>query len=141
MNVYTEKLTFHMSRGNVLRDITRDIQECVDRSGITNGTITARAGDSICVVSTIEYESGCIKDLENCLSKFAPFKPQEYEHTKRWHDRNGHGHVRSAIMGASETFVVMNGAVSVGTWQQIVLCDYCPNEHPHLPVFVCVMGE
>ena len=141
MAVHTKKLTFHMGQGNVVRDITGDVREVVGESGISNGTVTVQSGVSIGVITTLEYEPGCLADLEKALSVFAPFDPPRYEHTKRWHDENGHGHVRNAIMGSSETFVVMNGEICLETWQQIIFCDYCPNVHPHHPVFVCVMGE
>jgi len=140
MAVYTKELSFHMPEGNVVKDITSEIQNCVGESKIKNGTVTVQAGHSVCAISTLEYEPGCLSDLETALEKFAPFKGH-YEHSKRWHDNNGHGHVRSAIMGASETFIIMNGHICIETWQQIIFCDYCPNEHPSWKVYVAVMGE
>lgn len=141
MSVYTEELVYHMPKGNAVKNITDDVLKVVRASGIREGTVTVQAPDSIAVVTTIEYEPGCLADLENALEKWAPFKPELYEHTKTWNDRNAHGHVRSAVMGCSETFVIRGGRVCIGTWQQIIYCDYCPNEHPEHPVYVAVLGE
>jgi secondary thiamine-phosphate synthase enzyme len=140
MKVYTKKLTFHMPAGHVVRDITEDIRQVVNESGVTNGQITVQAGRSVCVITTLEYEPGCLHDLEEALEKIAP-KNAFYEHSRRWNDKNGHAHIRSAIMGASETFVIMNSELCIETWQQIIFCDYCPNDHPHWEVYTSVIGE
>ena len=140
MKVFTKKLTFHMAAGHAIRDITSDIQKVVEESGVTNGQITAQAGRSVCVITTLEYEPGCLHDLEQALEKIAPQKAY-YEHSKRWNDEKGHAHIRSAIMGPSETFVIMDGALCVEPWQQIVFCDYCPDNHPQWEVFTSVIGE
>jgi secondary thiamine-phosphate synthase enzyme len=112
MTVFNKKLTFHMPAGHAIRDITKDIQQIVEESGVTNGQITVQAGRSVCVITTLEYEPGCLHDLEQALEKIAPQKAF-YEHSKRWNDANGHAHIRSAIMGPSETFVIMNSALCV----------------------------
>jgi len=138
--VYTKKLTFHMPKGNAVKDITEDIRKCVEESNIKNGTVTVQAGRSVCAITHLEYKPGCLSDLETTLEKIAPTNGY-YEHSKRWNDKNGHGHVRSAIMGPSETFVIMNGEICLEPWQQIIFCDYCPNEHPSWEVYVAVMGE
>jgi len=140
MKVYTNKLTFHMPEGHVVRNITEDILAVVNESGIQNGQITVQAGRSVCVITTLEYEPGCLADLEKALEKIAP-RDDYYEHSKRWNDRNGHAHIRSAIMGPSETFVIADGTICIEPWQQIIFADYCPDNHPSWEVFTCVMGE
>jgi secondary thiamine-phosphate synthase enzyme len=51
-------------------------------------------------------------------------RDQDYEHNQRWGDGNGHSHVRAALLGPSLTVPVRDGRVDLGTWQQIVLCDF-----------------
>ncbi|MBN1696571.1 MAG: YjbQ family protein [Spirochaetales bacterium] len=140
MKVYTKKLTFHMPEGHIVRDITDDIRRVVGESGVNNGQVTVQAGRSVCAITTLEYEPGCLSDLETALEKFAP-RHDFYEHSKRWHDDNGHAHIRSAVMGPSETFVIMDGEICIETWQQIIFCDYCPNDHPRWEVYTSVIGE
>jgi secondary thiamine-phosphate synthase enzyme len=140
MKVFTKKLTFFMGKGHVVRDITKEVQEVVNEAKIKNGQITVQAGRSVCIITTLEYEPGCLQDLEVALEKIAP-RDAYYEHSKRWNDENGHAHIRSAIVGPSQTFVVMNGKLCLEPWQQIIFGDYCPNEHPEWEVFCCVMGE
>ena len=140
MTVHTKKLTYHMPAGHPVKDITDDIRAVVQESGVTNGQVTVQAGRSVCTISTLEYEPGCLADLEAALEKIAP-REGHYEHGKRWHDNNGHGHVRASMIGPSETFVIMNGELCLEPWQQIIFGDYCPNEHPSWEIYACVMGE
>ena len=140
MKVFTKKLSFHMGKGHVVKDITPDVQAVVNESRIKNGQVTVQAGRSVCIISTLEYEPGCLHDLEEAFEKIAPAKGN-YEHSKRWNDDNGHAHIRSAIAGASETFVIMDGKLCLETWQQIIFGDYCPNDHPEWEVYCSVIGE
>jgi len=140
MKTFTKKLAFFMGKGHVVKDITPDIQAVVNESKIKQGQVTVQAGRSVCIITTLEYEPGCLADLEKALEKIAP-KNDYYEHSKRWNDENGHAHVRSAIVGPSQTFVIMDGKLCLEPWQQIIFGDYCPNEHPQWEVYTCVIGE
>ena len=63
-----------------------------------------------------------------------------YAHNARWGDHNGYAHLRSALLGTTETYPVRDGAVYLGTWQQVVLCDF--DERPReREVTVTVLGE
>ena len=47
-----------------------------------------------------------------------------YEHNERWGDGNGYSHVRAALMGPSLHIPIIEGNMTLGTWQQIVLLDF-----------------
>ena len=47
-----------------------------------------------------------------------------YEHNERWGDGNGYSHVRAALIGPSLHIPVVEGKMTLGTWQQIVLLDF-----------------
>ncbi len=109
-----------------IKDITPRIQEIVRRSGIENGTVCVSIAGSTASITTIEYESGVLKDLRDAIQRMAP-ENIPYAHDARWHDGNGFSHVRAALLGPSQTFPVVQGKVLLGTWQQIVLCDFDNN--------------
>ncbi|HEY1342378.1 MAG TPA: YjbQ family protein, partial [Bryobacteraceae bacterium] len=48
----------------------------------------------------------------------------DYAHNARWGDENGYSHLRSALIGTAKTFPVAGSKLRIGTWQQIVLCDF-----------------
>ena len=47
-----------------------------------------------------------------------------YRHPMRWGDDNGHAHIRAALMGPSITIPFVDGRLTLGTWQQVVFCDF-----------------
>ncbi|MCD6447599.1 MAG: YjbQ family protein [Thermoplasmata archaeon] len=105
-------------------DITHDVQEIVEESGIENGIALIFCPGSTGAITTIEYEDGLLYDLPQALEKIAP-KNAYYRHEEKWHDGNGHSHVRASIIGPSLTVPIENRRLILGTWQQIVFveCD------------------
>ena len=73
------------------------------------------------------------------MERLAP-RDGRYRHEETWHDDNGHSHVRASTVGPSLALPVVNGAVPLGTWQQIVLLDHDNNPRTR-KVFVQVVGE
>jgi secondary thiamine-phosphate synthase enzyme len=103
-------------------DITKQVSNIVKDSNIENGTVTIFVAGSTAAVTTIEYEPGLINDFPQMLSRIIP-KNIEYEHDNTWHDGNGHSHVRASLVGPSLTVPIINGKLTLGTWQQIVLLE------------------
>jgi len=121
--VITEYISIK-SRGNTdVIDITPDCRGIVSSSGITSGVITVFNPGSTGGLTTIEYEPNLVKDLRDSLDVFAP-ADKTYEHEKTWHDDNGSSHVRSSIMGPSISVPFVDGELTLGTWQQVVFCDF-----------------
>jgi secondary thiamine-phosphate synthase enzyme len=104
-------------------DLTAQVERIVAGSGIREGIVNVSGRGSTLAVTTIEFEPGAVADLQSALERIAPAKGT-YAHNARWGDHNGYAHLRSALMGTAKSFPVANGAVSLGTWQQIVLCDF-----------------
>ena len=104
-------------------DITHRVEEIVGESTIRVGIANVAGRGSTLAITTIEYESGAVSDLQRALEQIAPSNG-DYAHNARWGDHNGYSHLRSALMGTTETFPVRAGALVLGTWQQIVLCDF-----------------
>ena len=104
-------------------DITPKVSSIAEQSGIQEGLVTVFCPGSTAAVTTIEYESGVIRDLQKAIEKLAPSNIP-YEHDQRWGDGNGFSHVRAALMKPSLTIPLIGGRLSLGTWQQIVLIDF-----------------
>jgi secondary thiamine-phosphate synthase enzyme len=120
-------------------DITGKVTKIVQHSGIINGLVTIFCKGSTGSITTIEYESGVIKDLQEVLEKIVPSNIP-YEHDKRWGDGNGFSHVRAALMKPSLTVPLINEQLMLGTWQQIVFMDF-DNRNRNREIFVQVIGE
>jgi len=105
-------------------DITGQVNEFIRQSGLEEGTVTVFNVGSTAGVTTTEYEPGLVKyDIAAAFEKFAPQKGR-YEHEETWHDDNGHSHVRASILGPSLSIPVVDGEMTLGTWQQIILVDF-----------------
>jgi len=112
------------AKGNTdVIDITRNCQEIVDSSRMKNGTLTVFNPGSTGGLTTIEYEPNLVKDLLVSLEVIAP-SGKVYEHSKTWHDDNGSSHIRSVFIGPSLTVPFVDEKLTLGTWQQIVFCDF-----------------
>lgn len=120
-------------------DITPQVERIVAASGLRRGLVNVSACGSTLGITTLEYEPGCVSDLRRALEKIAP-ADSDYAHNARWGDNNGFAHLRSALMGTAKSFPLSDGALALGTWQQIVLCDF--DDRPReRTVTVTVIGE
>ena len=106
-----------------VRDLTRQVADAVSRSGMRSGIVTVFAVGSTAGMTTIEFEAGAIEDLNAVFEQLAP-REGEYRHHLRWGDDNGSSHVRAAMVGPSLTVPFVDGAMVLGTWQQIVLLEF-----------------
>jgi len=103
------------------------------------GAVTLFIPGSTAALTTIEYESGVINDLKKAIERMAP-KDLHYEHNERWGDGNGYAHVRAALLGPSLHIPVVEGRLTLGTWQQIVLLDF-DNRPRERHIIMQVSGE
>jgi len=122
-----------------IQDITSLVAATVNKSKIKNGMVTVFCPGSTGAITTIEYESGVLEDLKKAIERMAPAEIP-YAHDQRWGDGNGFSHVRAALIGPSLTVPVIQGSLSLGTWQQIVFIDF-DNRSRRRKIVVQVMGE
>ena len=120
-------------------DITSQVQEQVSSSGVNSGTVTIFVTGSTAGISTIEYESGVLTDLQNMWERIVP-RNIPYHHDRRWGDGNGYSHVRASLLGASLVVPFNERRLALGTWQQIVLVDF-DNRPRSRQVMLQIMGE
>ena len=122
MAVFTKHLVLQSKTENDVLDMTEDVQKAVTESKLANGVATVFVPGSTAAVTTMEYEQGLAKDFPNMLERAAP-KTVTYEHQKRWHDDNGHSHVKASLVGPSLSVPFVGGRLALGTWQQIIMVE------------------
>jgi len=103
-------------------DLTPRVREAVRTSGVREGLVNVFVTGSTAAVTTIEFESGVLKDLSRALSVIAP-DDITYVHDGAWGDGNGRSHVKAALVGPSLSVPVSGGEPALGTWQQVVLLE------------------
>jgi secondary thiamine-phosphate synthase enzyme len=104
-------------------DITDGVAQIVRTAGADRGIVTVFAVGSTAAVTTMEYEPGGVADLEALLERLVPARG-DYEHNRLNRDSNSHAHQKAAVIGPSETIPFVDGRLTLGTWQQIVLIDF-----------------
>lgn len=106
-----------------MHDLTKAVEDIVESSRVRSGLITIFAPSATSAITTIEFESGALEDLRNALDEIAP-QDRSYQHNLRWGDGNGHSHLRSALMKTSFSIPIVDGRMTLGTWQQILYIDF-----------------
>ncbi|MBL6966218.1 MAG: YjbQ family protein [Anaerolineales bacterium] len=128
------------TRGDAdILDITPEVGEAVRRSGLARGTATVFCPSATSALTTTEYESGCISDLRRLFDEIVN-PARVYAHNERWHDGNGHSHVRAALLGPSLTIPFIEKRLTLGTWQQIIYVDF-DNRPRRRELVVQIIGD
>jgi secondary thiamine-phosphate synthase enzyme len=137
--VITRELHLRTRGGYDVQDITTQVARAVQESKLAAGIVTIFCPGSTGGLTTIEFEDGVVADLQQVLDEITP-PDRAYRHHLRWHDDNGHSHIRAALMGPSLTVPFVDGALTLGTWQQIVFCDFDTSPRSRTLV-VQIIGE
>jgi secondary thiamine-phosphate synthase enzyme len=138
--VKTEKIKIKTKGNCDVVNITEETIEAVGKSGVVSGVVTLFNVGSTGGITTTEYEPGLVNyDIEAAFEKIAP-RNARYEHEETWHDDNGHAHVRATLLGPSLSVPVVDGRLTLGTWQQIILVDF--DTRPRTRTVICqIIGE
>ena len=136
-----EHRTLELSTGgnDHILDLTGQVQALVAEVGLTTGQVVLMVRGSTGALSTLEFEPGLVNhDIAAAMERIAP-RDGRYLHEETWHDDNGHSHVRATLMGPSLALVVADGAIPLGTWQQIVFMDFDTRSR-HRTIHVSLVG-
>jgi secondary thiamine-phosphate synthase enzyme len=137
--ITTRRITLQTRGNGDTLDVTPDVAREVAQADITSGTVTVFIAGSTAGVTTVEYESGLVADLQGLWERIAP-QGIPYQHDRRWHDGNGHAHVRASLLGPSLVVPFENKSLILGTWQQIIVIDF-DNRARSRQVVLQIMGE
>jgi secondary thiamine-phosphate synthase enzyme len=122
--IQTEQIKVRTKGNCDIVDITGEVGKIIGQSGMSSGTVTVFNVGSTAGITTTEYEPGLVNyDIEAAFEKIAP-EHARYEHEETWHDDNGHAHVRASLLGPSLSVPFVDGQLTLGTWQQIILVDF-----------------
>ena len=123
MKIHTQKLVEKTKGFCDSIEITRKVEERVEREKVEKGLVTIFVSGSTAALTTIEYEPGLVQDLQEVLEKLIPSQ-KKYHHDDRWGDDNGFSHLRASLFSPSLQIPIESGRLLLGTWQQIVLLDF-----------------
>ena len=120
MTIFKDKLGLVTSKRIEILDISSKVQEYIDKSKIANGIINIYSKHSTSAIVVNENEDGLLVDFENLLTNIVP-ENNNYKHDII--DNNADSHLRSLVLGASETIPFSNRRLALGTWQSIFFIE------------------
>ena len=139
MKIINEKILLETSGPGDLIDLTDDISRVLSEKKLRTGHVIVFHIGSTAAITTFEYESGMIKDMQEFYEKTVPSN-KHYHHDDTWGDANGFSHLRAALQGPSLTIPFENGKLLLGTWQQVVLAEF-DNKPRKRQVVIQFVGE
>lgn len=138
MKVYYKEIRISTHSRFELIDITHEVEQIVEESGVRNGMCLVFAPHATAAIIANEHESGLISDILTKIKELTEPGSSKWKHNII--DDNAHAHIGSALIGADRVFPVINGRLVRGTWQNIFVVEMDgPRSLRH--IIVMVMGE
>lgn len=101
-------------------DITHAIQDAVSVSNFTDGVVTVYVPHTTCGITINEgTDPDVVRDIQYQLKNLVPYQ-KGYNHL----EGNADSHIKTCLVGSSETIIIESGKLVLGTWQSIFLCDF-----------------
>ena len=104
-----------------LVDITGQVRTVVSASGVRNGLVSVYAqGATAAIMIQENWDESVQTDVVNFLRKLIP--NGVWLHDAQ--DGNGDAHLKSGLVGPSETIPVIDGELGLSRWQNIFFCEF-----------------
>ncbi|MEE9191708.1 MAG: secondary thiamine-phosphate synthase enzyme YjbQ [Candidatus Aerophobetes bacterium] len=121
----TKQITVTTRSKTELVDISSEIEKIVKDSGIKDGVCWVFVPHTTAGISINEGADPSVKrDILSRLDKLVP-SAERYEHL----EGNAPAHIKTSIVGSSETLIIEKGRLLLGTWQSLYLCEFDGPRH------------
>ncbi len=138
MKSYRKELWFETKHRREFINITGQVEQCLQQSGIKEGFCLVNAMHITASVFINDDEAGLHQDFEAWLEKLAPEKPySQYKHNTA--EDNGDAHLKRTIMGREVVVAVTDGKLDFGPWEQIFYGEFDGKRKKR--VLVKIIGE
>jgi secondary thiamine-phosphate synthase enzyme len=138
MKSFRKELWFNVPSRRGFVNITREIEECVQQSGVWDGFCLVNAMHITASVFINDDERGLLGDFEAWLERLAPHEPtSQYRHNTG--EDNADAHLKRSVMGREVVVAITNGKLDFGTWEQIFYGEFDGRRKKR--VLVKIIGE
>ena len=124
MPVKTIPLRVSMKGGTHIENITKLVEQALAGTGLQAGIVTVFVKHTTASVMIIEDEPGIRDDTKRIWDRLIPSDPAWRHNTLNAGEDNAHSHLRGQVQGPSLTIPIVQGELTLGTWQQIVVVDF-----------------
>jgi len=116
-----KSITIQTHQREVLIDITEAVKSVIQESGVRDGLVNVYAqGATAAIMIQENWDDSVQTDVVNLLQKMIP--NGVWLHDKQ--DGNGDAHLKSGLVGPSESIPVIDGEPGLSTWQNIFFCEF-----------------
>ena len=138
MKSYRQYLEFNTKNRQEFINITPQVEEVLEKSGIREGLCLVNAMHITASVFINDDEGGLHRDFSSWLEKLAPYGKDKYQHNLSGED-NGDSHLKRTIMGREVVAAVTQGKLDFGPWEQIFYGEFDGRRRKR--VLVKIIGE
>jgi secondary thiamine-phosphate synthase enzyme len=124
MSVRSIHIRLDMRGGTQIENITKRVQEAVAETGFRAGTVTVFIKHTTAAVMIIEDEPGLRTDTKAVWDRLIPPDHRWEHNTRNPGEDNAHSHLRAQMLNPSVTIPFAEGALLLGTWQQLAVVDF-----------------
>jgi len=124
MSVASVPLRLNMKGNTQVENVTTLVQRALAGTGLKAGLVTVFIKHTTASVMIIEDEPGIRADTKAVWDRLVPADPAWQHNTRNAGEDNAHSHLRGQLQGQSVTIPFNDGALVLGTWQQIVIVDF-----------------
>lgn len=133
MNLVEETITVKTHRRNEMIDITSEVSAAIAKSGINIGTVIVFCPHTTAGITINENaDPDVTHDILLTLEELLPQMRKGYRHA----EGNSDAHVKSSLVGASQTLMIQNGHLKLGTWQALYFCEFDGPRHRKVHLYV-----
>ena len=139
MKTFRKELVFNTEKRIDFINITDDVQQAIDESGIREGLCLVNAMHITASVFINDNEYGLHNDFKKWLEKLAPHEPiNSYRHNDTGED-NADSHLKRQVMGRETVVAITNGELDFGPWEQIFYGEFDGQRRKR--VLIKIIGE
>ena len=140
MKSVTEYLTFNLPARMAFENITPQIADIVQKSGVQEGLVLVNAMHITASVFINDDEPGLHEDYKKWLEELAPFDASaaRYQHNRTGED-NADAHMKRQVMGREVVVAITQGKLDFGPWEQVFYGEFDGKRSKR--VLVKVIGE
>ncbi len=115
-----QKLKLQTTARTLMLDVTGQVQRAVERSGIRSGLACIFTPHTTAGVVINEHDDPDVaRDILSTLEKLVP-RQGDYRH----YEENSDSHIKSTLAGCSQTVIIEDGRLLLGTWQGVFFCEF-----------------
>ena len=139
MKTYRKELWMHLATERGFVNISDDIQQVIDESGVKEGIVLVNPMHITASVFINDDERGLHRDFDRWLEDLAPHEPiSQYQHNNTGED-NADAHLKRQIMGRETVVAITNGKLDFGPWEQIFYGEFDGRRKKR--VLIKIIGE